>query len=71
MDVRLSHSAEGVIIFLVNVLGVDLVLYRFAYALVHEPGFSDHDAGNFEQDVMGMIIVVLICGNKMPTRCNR
>jgi len=38
--------------------GVDLFLYRFAYTLVHEPGFSGHDASNFEQDVMGMIIIV-------------
>jgi hypothetical protein len=37
---------------------VDIVLYHFVYALVHEPGFSDHDASNFEQDVMGMIIIV-------------
>lgn len=38
---------------------VDLVLYHIAYALVHEPGFSGHDAGNIEQDVLGMIIIVL------------
>ena len=37
---------------------MDLVLYRFAYALVHEPGFSGHDAGNFEHVVMGVIIIV-------------
>ena len=43
---------------MVHVLGVDLVLYHFAYALVHEPGFSGHDAGNIEQDVMGMIIIM-------------
>jgi len=44
---------------LVRVLGVDLVLYHFGFALVHDPGFSGPDAGNIEKDVLGVIIIVL------------
>jgi len=38
---------------------VDLVLYHVVYVLVHEPDFSGHDADSIEEDVMGMIIIVL------------
>lgn len=58
IDLGLPQTAKGETVLLVHVLGVDLVLHCCAYALIREPGFSGHDAGNFEQDVMGMIIIV-------------
>jgi hypothetical protein len=55
LDLGLPQTAKGETMLLVYVLGVDLVLYC---SMVHEPGFCSHDAGSFEQDVMGMIIIM-------------